>query len=188
MAPELLLHESKAQPAMDLFSLGITLYEMASPLDFVLPTHGNRWQELRRGGLSRVSFPSDTNQSLVNLILSMVHPDPNHRPSAATVLTQSNALNKAGSTCDVFLRDYLLDVDRFDQWEEERLLQQQADPMVDEQTPQGGGGLRRRVLSPSLGSPLMMPPAAPSLFASPALPSAMASRNDEGRGENLTDP
>eukprot|EP01113_Clastostelium_recurvatum_P017324 TRINITY_DN20295_c0_g1_i1.p1 TRINITY_DN20295_c0_g1~~TRINITY_DN20295_c0_g1_i1.p1 ORF type:complete len:477 (-),score=32.41 TRINITY_DN20295_c0_g1_i1:72-1502(-) len=81
MAPELL--EERFSPKADIFSLGITIYEMATGYD--LPGSGQLWRDLRKG---KIQFPDDRPMSseLSRIIIDMMHPDPNQRPSAADVL------------------------------------------------------------------------------------------------------
>jgi len=85
MAPELLV-ENYGRPA-DIFSLGITLYEMAT--GFALPERGTSWHNLRSG---IIEFPEDINLSmeLKTLITNMMHPDPSCRPVALEVASFPN--------------------------------------------------------------------------------------------------
>jgi serine/threonine protein kinase len=96
MAKELLNDCLRASSA-DIFSLGISLYEMASlnalkntggkeNSPFTLPTNGPRWHELRSG--KHLSVP---NRSLsFNLLLfAMMNPFPFNRPKASEILTLS---------------------------------------------------------------------------------------------------
>eukprot|EP01112_Ceratiomyxa_fruticulosa_P010024 TRINITY_DN2632_c0_g2_i4.p1 TRINITY_DN2632_c0_g2~~TRINITY_DN2632_c0_g2_i4.p1 ORF type:complete len:475 (+),score=107.85 TRINITY_DN2632_c0_g2_i4:833-2257(+) len=82
MAPELL--EDKFSSKADIFSLGITIFEMAT--GYSLPPNGQLWRDLRQG---MISFPEDKaiSQELVSLITQMMHPDPNMRPTAEQLLT-----------------------------------------------------------------------------------------------------
>ncbi|EGC37955.1 hypothetical protein DICPUDRAFT_29443 [Dictyostelium purpureum] len=76
MAPELL--NDIRTPAADIFSLGITLYEMAT--NYNLPKKGQMWRNLREG---KIPFPEDDDaiisDDLKNLILRMMDPDPAKR-------------------------------------------------------------------------------------------------------------
>ncbi|KAA0202794.1 hypothetical protein HAZT_HAZT011213 [Hyalella azteca] len=80
MAPECLM--SQFSPAADMFSLGITLLELALDLD--LPTQGSMWQSLRQGVLPS-SF-SELSPSLQELLLGLLEPEPKKRLTAAQAL------------------------------------------------------------------------------------------------------
>ncbi|KRZ07647.1 Membrane-associated tyrosine- and threonine-specific cdc2-inhibitory kinase wee-1.3, partial [Trichinella zimbabwensis] len=70
-------------PFNDIFSVGITILELASDLD--VPTNGDVWHYLRTGqlpeGLLRRVSPE-----LREVIRSMMHPEHNKRPAAAELL------------------------------------------------------------------------------------------------------
>lgn len=72
-------HLSKA----DIFSLGLTIYELGGGYD--LPKNGEAWHAIRRGELPDLpQYSEELNQ----LIKSMVHENPIERPSAATICHQ----------------------------------------------------------------------------------------------------
>ncbi|RKP01751.1 hypothetical protein CXG81DRAFT_3087, partial [Caulochytrium protostelioides] len=81
MAPELL--EGRVSFAADIFSLGLMALEMAANVE--LPENGPAWTQLRHHGLESVSL-KDVSQPLVDLIRSMIHPDPAFRPQARDIL------------------------------------------------------------------------------------------------------
>lgn len=123
MAPELLSVGTR-QPSADIFSLGLTLYELASNLSWELPSEGPRWQELRqelRHGSHTPDLPRSRRPELGQLIQAMLKPDPTLRPSANVILNQVANVKEAGSRCDEFLRDYIKDIEAFDRVQEERL-------------------------------------------------------------------
>ena len=77
MAPELLA-DMFGFPA-DVFSLGITLYEMSHP-GVVLPTHGDRWKALRSNDIDFGVW--EYSRELKELITAMLSSDPSRRPTA----------------------------------------------------------------------------------------------------------
>lgn len=94
MAKELLNDHSRCTTA-DIFSLGITLYEIAcinvqknsggkENVAFILPSNGPQWHELRSG--NQLNVP--TRPLSFNLLLfAMMNPFPLNRPRAAEILT-----------------------------------------------------------------------------------------------------
>jgi serine/threonine protein kinase len=129
MAPEL-LSSGVTHPSADIFSLGLTLYELASEIDFVMPSEGPRWHELRHG-LQVLEIPASRSFELVQLVKHLLSPEQERRPTADTILSNST-VSAAGQSCDLFLRDYITDVEEFDRREEEKA------PCQDE-TPRHGG-------------------------------------------------
>lgn len=81
MAPELL--DEQFSSAADIFSVGITLYEVVTGYD--LPGEGSSWRKLRQGC---IEFPDDAviSDDLQGLICDMMNPDPTKRPSASQIL------------------------------------------------------------------------------------------------------
>ncbi|XP_020296605.1 wee1-like protein kinase 1-A isoform X2 [Pseudomyrmex gracilis] len=77
-----ILHEnySHLQKA-DIFALGMTVYEAGG--GGLLPKNGPLWQEIREGKLKELSHCS---RDLNNLLKLMVNPDPEIRPSAASLI------------------------------------------------------------------------------------------------------
>ncbi|XP_066840327.1 LOW QUALITY PROTEIN: membrane-associated tyrosine- and threonine-specific cdc2-inhibitory kinase [Anser cygnoides] len=93
LAPEVLGGGPRAAgPPADVFSLGLTLLEVAAGRE--LPAAGEGWQELRRGGL-----PPDMARGLTpelrELLAAMLEPDPQRRPSAEALL-RTAPLRRAG--------------------------------------------------------------------------------------------
>lgn len=81
MAPELLY--DRFGPAADIFSLGVTLYEMAN-LAYELPRSGPGWEKLRSG---KPGFPEWAySDALRAFIVRMLDPNPDTRPEAAALL------------------------------------------------------------------------------------------------------
>ncbi|KAG0719305.1 Membrane-associated tyrosine- and threonine-specific cdc2-inhibitory kinase [Chionoecetes opilio] len=73
LAPELMNLEFG--PPADLFSLGMTVLELATDLD--LPKHGDAWQMLRQGKLPPAA--NNISKELQNLLLGLLHLDPKKR-------------------------------------------------------------------------------------------------------------
>lgn len=154
MAPELLTNEVR-HPSADIFSMGLTLYELASDLAFHVPSDGPRWHELRRNGSDAFQLPSCRSHELIELIKAMIQPDRVKRPAADGVVVLPKVV-AAGHSCDEFLRDYIRDIEEYDRREDERV-----DLGNQEQTPVIPG--RPRVwASPTFGLPPMAP-----VFSSP---------------------
>jgi serine/threonine protein kinase len=118
MAPELLSSEER-HPSADIFSLGLTLYELASPCSWELPSEGSKWQELRNGSHSP-DLPRSRCPELSQLIKTMINPHPQRRPSADDILERLERVKEARNRCDDFLRDYIKAIEEYDRIEEER--------------------------------------------------------------------
>ena len=84
IAPELL--EGTFTKAADIFSLGITILELACSLE--LPKGGPLWQQLRRKQLP-VEFTTGLSDDLILLVSSMMDPDPCNRPTVDDILDMS---------------------------------------------------------------------------------------------------
>mmetsp|Transcript_29003 Transcript_29003/g.43819 ORF Transcript_29003/g.43819 Transcript_29003/m.43819 type:complete len:1038 (-) Transcript_29003:178-3291(-) len=112
MPPELLT-SPKRQFSADLFSLGLTLYELASPVGWEIPSEGPRWHALRDGKHIpelAITTNGQRKHSLQKLIQRCIG-DKENRPTAQSIFTQyfSSPVDE-----DEFLRDYLRDIDAFD--------------------------------------------------------------------------
>jgi serine/threonine protein kinase len=143
MAGELLASDRK-HPSADIFSLGLTLFELASSLSFVLPSEGPRWHQLRGGlKLPCSDIPSIRSPDLVALILSMLNCSLDDRPTADSIL-EIHSVKSAGAACDEFLRDYLHDIDEHDRREEHKI----GRAYKEDQTPRHTSG-RSIVCSPT---------------------------------------
>ncbi|XP_046657333.1 wee1-like protein kinase [Daphnia pulicaria] len=75
----------------DIFSLGLTIYEMAGGGQ--LPKNGDEWHAIRQG---RLPYNGRYSIELHNLLELMIHPDPTLRPSTQ-VLTQHPVLGPNGA-------------------------------------------------------------------------------------------
>jgi serine/threonine protein kinase len=167
MAPELLQSGIKHASA-DIFSLGLSLYELASAVTWELPSEGPRWLELRSG--SHVpELPPSRSKELSCLIQSMIHPEAEFRPTADDILDKVDKVKELGSKCDPFLRDYVKDVEEYDRGEEQRLAIEQMEADERGQTPRNASTSKRlwRLDSSSGPSSSDEPPVpmAPVLFS-----------------------
>lgn len=85
IAPELLLSATgKRAPPADIYSLGVTLLELAA--DIALPLEGQEWQDLRQGRLPPFDDRLCRSQSLKDVVRSMMAPEPRDRPTAKQLL------------------------------------------------------------------------------------------------------
>ena len=126
------LQSGTSYPSADIFSLGLTLYEMATHAHVTIPSDGPRWHELRSGIVHASDYPAERSLELRQLIASMMHPNRTVRPSADAILSMPGVVD-AGTSHHPFLRDYVHDVERLDQQEEEQWANHHLN---DEQTPQ----------------------------------------------------
>lgn len=83
LAPELM--QGRFTKSADIFSLGITLLELASDLD--LPRGGDTWHQLRNGQLPEV-FTQGISPDLRRLITWMMDPLPQQRPTVDEILAE----------------------------------------------------------------------------------------------------
>jgi len=155
MPPELLTSATR-HASSDIFSLGLTLYEIAVDEPIEMPSEGPRWHQLRT--LQQPKVPAFRGVELERLLQSMTNPDETKRPSADVILNNENA-RAAGRGVDTFLHDYIRDVEEFDRKEEHRMNAGHTD----DQTPRHdhrSGAVRSPTLSMLLPPPnLMSPPA-----------------------------
>lgn len=89
MAPEL-LNISERLPSADIFSLGLTVYELCYTQEqiekgtLLLPTEGPLWHKLREGESDPVQ---NRPMEMVTLIQKMLLPDPAARPTAEIIVS-----------------------------------------------------------------------------------------------------
>ena len=88
MAIEMLNEDHSDLPKVDIFALGLTIYE-ATTLE-VLSQNGDRWQDLRNGNLEPIPGYSE---EFNRYIRQMTNPDPNLRPSADDIVKMLEQLN-----------------------------------------------------------------------------------------------
>jgi serine/threonine protein kinase len=120
MPPELLSSCVK-HPSADIFSLGLSVYELAANLE--VPLEGPRWHELRSGTHTPTLPPLRHEEDLTELIHATMRPDPAQRPTAEQIVLKPG-VQQAGNRCDEFLRDFIRGV------EQEELNNQELAPIA----------------------------------------------------------
>jgi len=125
MANELLSAGSAKHSGADIFSLGLTLYELASSQAWSLPREGDRWHEIRSGAHRPELHPSRS-ESLVKLIQAMIQPSVKERPTAEDI-SGSDEVKRANARNDSFLSQYVNDVEKFDSKREKELASAEAE-------------------------------------------------------------
>lgn len=83
MAPEL-LNSGELSTKADMYSLGITLLEIATSKE--MPSRGEPWQNLREGKIPDI-MAEELSEPLMKIIEQLIHPDPHCRPSASELLS-----------------------------------------------------------------------------------------------------
>jgi serine/threonine-protein kinase len=106
MAPERMLGEPDT-PAADIFSLGITLYELLSQESFGrIPPRPNKFNKKATERVRSLPLQSnpEANQQIRDLLAHMLEYDPEKRPSAAEVVETAEAI--AETAADMSLRRF----------------------------------------------------------------------------------
>lgn len=83
-APEVNEDAFQPDPKNDIFSLGMTLLEMAG--DFYLPNGGAQWMKLRRNNFPSSQLKGHVSDALINVLHLMLRRDLDERPSAEELL------------------------------------------------------------------------------------------------------
>ncbi|KAI8918535.1 kinase-like domain-containing protein [Powellomyces hirtus] len=83
IAPEILRDLTFGKPA-DVFSLGLIILEITA--NVILPENGPYWHKLRQGDLAEINFGEEISPALVDLVRSMLDPDPRMRPTPDAIL------------------------------------------------------------------------------------------------------
>jgi serine/threonine protein kinase len=102
--PEELLNSSDRYSSADIFSLGLSIYELCLvPQLDTFPYSGQGWHDIRQGiieDLTQIKYGSRC-QELVNLLLKCISSNPNKRPTATEILSNSlfhsNMMNQSTS-------------------------------------------------------------------------------------------
>ena len=123
--PQELLSCAAKRPSGDIFSFGLTLYELSSSKTFVLPTEGSNWHDIRNGS-HPPELPMVRSECLKTLIRNMINPDITKRPTAQQILNLDR-VKEANSKKDTFLTEYVQDVEKFDQMRERVLISSQLE-------------------------------------------------------------
>lgn len=110
--PGELLDNPKKDPKGDIFSLGVTLYELAASGNWIVPREGYRWLNIRDA--SHIpEIPKSRGSIMINLIKQMINPDKDARPSADDILAMNSFLQSSVIQADGFLTEYVKDVNKF---------------------------------------------------------------------------
>lgn len=83
LAPEVLVGSHNITKAVDVFSLGMSILELATDLD--LPRGGEPWHKLRNGQLPD-DLTAGLSSQLIQIICRMIEPDHKKRPDAHCLL------------------------------------------------------------------------------------------------------
>lgn len=89
MCRDLMLGNHRDLTKCDIFSLGITLYQVIVDQD--LPPDGQAWHDLRSG---KLGLMTNAPLELQEIIRQMMHPDGKQRPTAADLLTRRQLLSE----------------------------------------------------------------------------------------------
>lgn len=89
MAPELLCGEYG--PAADVFSLGVSILELACNIE--IPNGGEGWQQLRQGCLP-TEFTNGLSSEFQTVLKMMLTPEPSKRPTVSELLSLSCVKNR----------------------------------------------------------------------------------------------
>mmetsp|Transcript_115143 Transcript_115143/g.321854 ORF Transcript_115143/g.321854 Transcript_115143/m.321854 type:complete len:241 (+) Transcript_115143:168-890(+) len=110
MPPELLALGNR-HPSGDIFSLGLTIYEIATDEMTEMPSEGPQRHFLRSS--IGPTLPKERGVELLQLVQAMTDPNELKRPTANTIL-KSRKVVDVGHGCDHFLRDYIHDIEAFE--------------------------------------------------------------------------
>jgi len=133
--PNELLSTSAKHPGADIFSFGLTLYDLAASSDWVLPREGAGWHDIRSESHSP-DLPKCRSDALVNLIKSMLHPIAGERPSSQDI-TEHPSVAVATASTDSFLSKYVNDVEKYDSAREREMESAQEEAGRRMSTPVG---------------------------------------------------
>ncbi|XP_065215514.1 membrane-associated tyrosine- and threonine-specific cdc2-inhibitory kinase-like [Planococcus citri] len=91
-APEVKEDSFQPHPKNDIFSLGMTLLEMAG--DFYLPNGGAQWKQLRRNSFPSSQLKGHVSDTLINVLHLMLRKDIQDRPSAEELLNHEDVYDR----------------------------------------------------------------------------------------------
>jgi len=132
--PQELLTTPVKEPSGDIFSLGLTMYELSSSATWTLPTEGARWHDIRNGA-HVPELPPSRSKALISLIQRMISSNKDQRPGASQTLVSNEKMNSIGMEPDSFLSEYIRDVQNFDQAREKEVILAQLEDDKSRHTP-----------------------------------------------------
>lgn len=103
------LREDSVTFCSDIFSFGITMFEVATLID--LPQSGALWEKLRNGNISQLKlFPDFYSEEFKLLIEAMMHPIPENRPKTTSILQHPGVLREIERRKLVFPPQYTKEI------------------------------------------------------------------------------
>jgi len=132
--PSELLSSASKHTSNDMFSLGLTLYELASNPKWTPPIEGVKWHAIRSG--SHIpELPTGRCKQLLELVQSLIKPEREKRPSADSILESCENIREAGTAHDRFLGNYIKDVHEYDSLKEKKIARAEEEALQRRFTP-----------------------------------------------------
>jgi len=119
MAPELLI-SCKKDPSADIFSLGLSLYNLAAEPSWKLPTEGERFKDIRSQDHTP-ELPYFRSSEMKDLIKQMINPDKEQRPTASKILAELSHVCAAPNCVDKVLQAFVSDAIQYEHQREREI-------------------------------------------------------------------